>query len=408
MFDTMKNVIGFVLLLTAALAQDAPETLDERNQHPDVGLNTIQMIQRQEYPVEEHINIQTPDGYLLDMHRIPHGKNNAGQTNKPVAFVMHGLLSSSADWVNMGSEKSIAYQLADEGYDVWMGNARGNTWSRKHIILNPNRDSDFWDFSWHEIGSIDLPTMIDYVLRVTGRQQVFYIGHSQGTTAFWVMLSERPEYNDKIRLMVALAPIAYMSNLTNPFFQLLAMFHNTLEWIFSFIGIDEFLPNTNLFGLIGQIACNDESFVQGLCASVFFLIGGWNSAQLNQSMIPVITTNTPAGAATKQMIHYAQGISSGHFRKYDYGLILNLIRYGSLSPPAYEIANIRAPVGLFYSANDWLAAVVDVHQFANQLPNLALQYLVPDPRFNHLDYLFAIDVRPLCYDRALALMRQFA
>lgn len=98
-------------------------------------------------------------------------------------------------------------------------------------------------------------------------------------------------------------------------------------------------------------------------------------------MIPVITTNTPAGAATKQMIHYAQGISSGndaivvvcfsnkhllimpfnstgHFRKYDYGLILNLIRYGSLSPPAYEIANIRAPVGLFYSANDWLAAVV--------------------------------------------------
>lgn len=41
MFDTMKNVIGFVLLLTAALAQDAPETLDERNQHPDVGLNTV-------------------------------------------------------------------------------------------------------------------------------------------------------------------------------------------------------------------------------------------------------------------------------------------------------------------------------------------------------------------------------
>lgn len=51
-------------------------------------------------------------------------------------------------------------------------------------------------------------------------------------------------------------------------------------------------------------------------------------------------------------------IISGNFRKYDYGMILNLIRYGSLSPPDYIIENIQAPVGLFYSANDWLSAVV--------------------------------------------------
>lgn len=104
------------------------------------------MIRRRGYPAEEHGNVQTPDGYLLDMHRIPHGRGNGHITNKPVVFLMHGLLCSSADWVNMGPDKSIAYQLADAGYDVWMGNARGNTWSRKHITLNPNRDSDFWEF----------------------------------------------------------------------------------------------------------------------------------------------------------------------------------------------------------------------------------------------------------------------
>lgn len=48
------------------------------------------------------------------------------------------------------------------------------------------------------------------------------------------------------------------------------------------MGVDEFLPNSSLFQLIGQAACNDESLFQGMCASVFFLIGGWNSAQLNQ------------------------------------------------------------------------------------------------------------------------------
>lgn len=71
--------------------------------------------------------------------------------------------------------------------------------------------------------------MIDYVLRATGQTQLFYIGHSQGTTSFFVMTSEKPQYNNKVKLMVAMAPVAYMSNLQNPFFQLLANFHNTIE-----------------------------------------------------------------------------------------------------------------------------------------------------------------------------------
>lgn len=104
------------------------------------------MIQRQGYPVEQH-PVQTEDGYILEMHRIPHGLTNQGVQNKPVAFLMHGLLCSSADWVLMGPEKGLAYILADLGYDVWMGNARGNTWSRKHIQYNPDKDKEeFWTF----------------------------------------------------------------------------------------------------------------------------------------------------------------------------------------------------------------------------------------------------------------------
>lgn len=61
----------------------------------------------------------------------------------------------------------IAFQLADQGYDVWMGNARGNSWSREHESLTID-DANFWKFSWHEVGTIDLPAMIDYVLEQTG------------------------------------------------------------------------------------------------------------------------------------------------------------------------------------------------------------------------------------------------
>lgn len=114
-----------------------------------------------------------------------------------------------------------------------MGNARGNRYSRQHVSLDPDgrrRDRRrFWDFSWHEVGVIDLPVMIDYVLDHTKYQQLHYIGHSQGTTSFFVMTSELPDYNDKIIAMQALAPVAFMSNLRSPIVRAAAVFLNTLD-----------------------------------------------------------------------------------------------------------------------------------------------------------------------------------
>lgn len=54
----------------------------------------------------------------------------------------------------------------------------------------------------------DLPAMIDYVLEVSGEKAVYYVGHSMGTTMTYVLLSMMPEYNEKIRLSVSLAPVA--------------------------------------------------------------------------------------------------------------------------------------------------------------------------------------------------------
>lgn len=59
----------------------------------------------------------------------------------------------------------------------------------------------------------DLSAMIDYILYQTGQKQLFYIGFSQGTTQFFVLMSLRPEYNKKIKLMSALAPVAYTGHI---------------------------------------------------------------------------------------------------------------------------------------------------------------------------------------------------
>lgn len=62
------------------------------------------------------------------------------------------------------------------------------------------------------MGVYDHPVVIDYILSVTGNEKVFYVGHSQGTTTLMVLLSERPEYNQKIYAASLLAPVAYMNH----------------------------------------------------------------------------------------------------------------------------------------------------------------------------------------------------
>lgn len=124
-----------------------------------------------------------------------------------------------------------AYNLADAGFDVWMGNARGNRNSRFHINLDANeRDhrGEFFDFSWEEIGMIDIPSMVDYVLEHTGKEKLHYLGHSQGGTVFLVLNSMRPEYNEKFASVNLMAGVGYMEYFPNNGLSLLARFTNQI------------------------------------------------------------------------------------------------------------------------------------------------------------------------------------
>lgn len=115
----------------------------------------------------------------------------------------------------------VAFLLADASYDVWLGNFRGNGYSQGHRRWEYDgtrrHRSHFWDFSIHELGVNDLPAMIDYILKANPvYEKIHYVGHSLGTTAYFIMTSERPGYNDKIQLMQALSPMAFHSNSPSP------------------------------------------------------------------------------------------------------------------------------------------------------------------------------------------------
>jgi len=87
---------------------------------------------------------------------------------KPAVLLQHGLFESS-DWWIMNKADSPAFQLAAEGYDVWLGNNRGNVYSRKHLTLDPVNDKKFfWDFSHYDLGKYDVKAQVDYIMDHTG------------------------------------------------------------------------------------------------------------------------------------------------------------------------------------------------------------------------------------------------
>jgi lysosomal acid lipase/cholesteryl ester hydrolase len=157
----------------------------------------------------ESWQVKTEDGYHLTVHRIIKDRpKNSGKY--PVVFLQHGLMCSSADWLIPGG---LAYFLADLEFDVWMGNFRGNTFSQGHEVFD-YQGPDYWQFCWDQHASLDLPAMINSVLKATNQSQLRFIGHSMGTTALFAMLSKLPEMNSKIIKAIALAPVTHIENMS--------------------------------------------------------------------------------------------------------------------------------------------------------------------------------------------------
>ncbi|XP_032454071.1 lipase 3 isoform X2 [Nasonia vitripennis] len=368
-------------------------------------LDFVALVNAFGYPAEEY-TVKTIDGYKIRIHRIPGSPSNLGTRGKPVVFMQHGLLASSDSWVLMGPTHDLAYMLADVGFDVWLGNTRGNTYSRKHVSLSPDYDEDFWRYSFHEIALYDITTAIDYILQLTNQRQIIYIGHSMGTTISYVLLSEKPEYNDKIKLVISLAPAAIWHNRSNEITNFLLDHADKIRDIIKKGKIYELLPLTNSLVEFGRKICGNSSPYQKLCLKLQSLFVGDNLEQTNTSLVAHTLQYLPAGISAHTVDHYSQVVQSGHFKMFDYGIVENFKIYKQIHPPLYNLSNIVAPIAILYGNGDTLIPAENAVQLSKMLPNVLTIETVPDGKFNHLDFLFARDLKILLNDRLVEIIAQ--
>lgn len=63
-------------------------------------------------------------------------------------------------------------------------------YSKDHVKIDANAEPDkYFDYSFFEIGSYDLPAMVDFIRNKTGKSKIAFLGHSQGATSMYSALA---------------------------------------------------------------------------------------------------------------------------------------------------------------------------------------------------------------------------
>uniref|UniRef100_A0A8C3X7T4 Partial AB-hydrolase lipase domain-containing protein n=1 Tax=Cyanoderma ruficeps TaxID=181631 RepID=A0A8C3X7T4_9PASS len=333
-------------------------------------LRTSEIIRYHGFPSEEY-EVTTEDGYILAFSRIPAGRNSQNTGKKPPVLLHHGILGDATHWIANRPNNSLGFVLADAGYDVWLGNSRGNTWSLKHKTLKPCQ-KEFWQFSFDEIGKYDIPAELNFIMNKTGQKNVYYIGHSEGSAAGFIAFSTYPDLSQKIKAFFALAPVITTTHATSP----LVMFT--------------------------QVLTQQQYVSQGLRS--FILSQRWISAFITfllclQSRTDSYIGHYPAGTSVQNILRADQ------FQAFDYGCKENVEKYNQTAPPVYKIEEIKIPIAVWSGGQDKFADPKDMAKLLPRITNLI--YHEHFPIWGHLDFIWGLDATEKMYLKIIELLKKY-
>ena len=264
--------------------------------------------------------VKTGDCHVLPVERItsPHIV-----AHTPI-LIQHGLFQCSGIFV-ANEEKSLAFKLVDEGYEVWLGNNRGVPFEydeltdltplipfehapiKSHIPQSNTSASIHdsipkqWNWSLDELAFYDFPALIECVLSYTNTSasKVVFMGHSQGSAQAFACLSVHPTLNDKIKAFVALSPAAHVVPPSNP--ALRCMLGLNAHRMYQCFGMDAFIP------IMSRVqALLPASLFSLMAYNMFSHLFGWSDTNWLKSRKRRYFQFTPRPMSSKLMLHWSQ------------------------------------------------------------------------------------------------------
>ncbi|KAI1110706.1 Alpha/Beta hydrolase protein [Nemania sp. NC0429] len=341
------------------------------------------------YTAEEHVAL-TKDGYLLGLHRLAWKKgeddvkvnNGSASVKKRVVYLHHGLLMNSEVWVCQTDEqRCLPFVLVEQGFDVWLGNNRGNKYSKKSIKCSPN-STKFWNFSIDEFAFYDIPDSIQYILDFTKQPSLSYIGFSQGSAQAFASLAINPKLNDQVNVFIALAPAMSVPGLQNGVVD--ALIKASPQVLFLLFGRRSILSSATTW----QSILYPPIFIKLIDMGNNFLFG-WKSNNMSLSQKLAAYPHLYSFTSTKSVVHWFQIIRNKSFQMFDDDLQTALgigtpNKYTKVAK--YPTRNIKTPIVIVYGGSD---SLVDIKVMLQELPKRTVATEIP--HYEHLDFLWARD-----------------
>lgn len=308
-------------------------------------------------------------------------------------LLLHGILLGGDVWVLNPPEESIAFLLADEGYDVWIGNTRTTRFSYGHILYT-KKDKAFWEWSVDELAQYDLPAMLGLVNSQTN-MKVHYLGYSQGSQQAFVAFSQG-QLLDMVNKVVFLAPVAFVNDVTAPVTKLAASFY--IDRLYEVLHVYEFSTQFRKKEVV-DIICKPGA---ARCFRTWVSLFTGNNCCLNTSRRVIIDTYETQPTATKNLRHLAQQYRHKTFAKFDYGIWGNLMRYGRFRSPAYDLSKVPTSNTIFfYGGRDALSDPKDVALLFSLLPNGGSYPVKFIPQYAHIDFILGTNAKDLVYNQIM-------
>ncbi|XP_060097264.1 lysosomal acid lipase/cholesteryl ester hydrolase-like [Heteronotia binoei] len=373
--------------------------LFERHMNPESSMDTSEIIQYWRYPSEQY-EVLTEDGYFLLLYRIPYGLHSPEKKgHNPAVLFVAGMLTDTRSWIMNLPNNSLGFVIADAGYDVWMLNSRGTTWSRRHQNMSIEQE-EFWDFSFHETGIYDIPAAINFILTKTKQETLYYIGHSQGGSLGLITFSLLPEVAKKVKLQILLGP-SYVSGENNGIVKLFLL--QPISFKRFLWGNKEFCVSPFDIRPLNAKVCS-YPIIDKLCVQVISMCYGKNDKNINASRTDIYASTFPDCTSMKTMIHWSQMVQSGEFKYFDYGS-KNKAVYNMTTPPFYKVEDVTVPTAVWSGENDVIANSEDVKLLIPQITSLVFHKKIPG--WQHADFVIGLDATYKLYPDMLGLMEKY-
>lgn len=357
------------------------------------------------YTAEEHV-LQTKDGYLLGLHRLAWRQgeeeervnSGPGSIRKRVIYMHHGLLMNSEVWVCLtDAQRCLPFVLVERGFDVWLGNNRGNKYSKKAINCS-SQDLKFWNFSIDEFAFHDIPDSIAYILETTNQPSLSYIGFSQGTAQAFASLAIHPRLNEQVNVFIALAPAMSPAGLSNGIVD--SLVKASPHILFLLFGRRSILSSATMWQNILYPPLHARVIDMGL-RSLF----NWRTLNIAASQKLAAYPHLYSFTSTKSVVHWFQIMRTKSFQMFDDDVQGPLStgkpsRYTRVA--RYPTRNIKTPIVLVYGGSD---SLVDIRAMLAELPRQTVATEIP--HYEHLDFLWARDVDAQVFPHVFDALESF-